>query len=429
MAPFGWTLAPWHRIFLASRNLWEVVGERGIDGKAADIAGRSVRQNCGMAPEDPLDFLPSAEAVADDLDNVVVRLDRYKSLTLPSLRALPSVRGWRTSDPRASERERSNLAIVATVYGAIDRLEDSRRTALEELFTFEDLGADLGDRQEAAGRHLGIGADAMRKSRQRILMRELAEEIYRGELAWCLDQLTAMIHNPSGTWYRILEIERTLVIDPRRPERQEWTARYVLRSCAPAHPIVVIPQGWSGSGSEEPGDLTVLSGQAPMHRAIDPEDDIFTHRFLRARPIQHGIATYHAYIFDLGLPVPPGQEVELAYHQVLTDDRQTFKPVIGASCIGHPEMRRISMRVSAPNVKSAHAYKIAPTSAVPPWDCAGALPASYAASGRSAGSEDVPRGADGFLTYERTSDLTGYRFEMWWGPFEGSGWAAVDSLS
>ena len=379
-----------------------------------------------MTPNDPLDFLPSAEAVAEDLENVVVHLARHRSLTLASLRALPSVRGWRTSDPRVSERERSNLAIVATAYRAIDRLEDSRRTALEELFTFEALGADLGDRQEAAGRHLGIGADAMRKSRQKTLMRELAEEIYRGELAWCLDQLTATIHNPSATWYRILEIERTLVIDPRQPARQEWTARYVLRSRTPAHPIVVIPQGWSGSGTEEPGDLTVLSGQAPTRISADVREDPFAHRFLGARPIQRGIDPYYAYIFDLGLPVPAGQEVELQYRQVLTDHRQTFKPVMGSSCIGHPDIRRIAMRASVPHVKSAHAYKIAPTGSIPPWDSAGALPASYVASGQVVESEDVARGADGLLTYERSADLSGHRFEMWWGPFEGPGWATID---
>jgi hypothetical protein len=356
-----------------------------------------------------LDALPTPEAVADDLEKIVSHLSRYKDLTLAALRSLPSVAAWRAGRDGLTERERSNLAIVASISAAVGRfLHDPSKQALEELFTFHRPDTDLGVRQEAAGDHLGITADAMRKGRQKGLLRDLADELFRGEMAWCLDQVA--VTASASAWYRVLEWERSLTVDPKKPTRQVWETRILLRCCTSAHPIYTTVQKWTGSGREDAKTVRILSGP-------QDEGDPFKHRLIAVRPEQRSVDAFTLYVFDLGHLVSPGQEVELRYRQVLTDEAGTLEPSIGFSTMIHPEARLVRLRASVPGVQEADAYVYdAPRSSAMLLD--GSPTAQTYALPNHADQEPVKIGRDseGYVTFKVTDDVPGRRYEIWWGP-------------
>jgi hypothetical protein len=369
-----------------------------------------IGQNLGMTNASTLDALPTPEAVADDLEKIVSNLGRYKNLTLAALRSLPSIRAWGVGRDGFTERERSNLAIVAAISSAVDRfLHDPGKQALEELFTFQHPGTDLGARQDAAGVHLGITGDGMRKGRQKALLRDLGDELFRGEVAWCLDQVAATADAQAGTWYRVLEWERSLTVDPKKPTRQVWDTRILLRCRTPAHPIYTTVQKWTGQETEDAKTVTILSGP-------QDKDDPFRHRLLAVRPEQRAVDAFTLYVFDLGHLVVPDQEIELRYRQVLTDAAGTSKPMVGFSTLIHPEARLVRLRASVPEIDEADVYVFrVPGNSAVPLDGGPTAQTYRLPSYSDQAPQKIKRGNDGYLTYEIAENVPGGRYELWWG--------------
>jgi hypothetical protein len=138
---------------------------------------------------DPFDVLPMPQEVADELRQIVHNLDRWEALPLRSLRALPSVRSWIPHSAKRKHYEgqpamqRSNAAVHQRIEEAMTRtILQEDKDALGSLFTFDDLTLSLTVRYERAARHRGVEAESFRKETEKILLRELAGEMYRWEL-------------------------------------------------------------------------------------------------------------------------------------------------------------------------------------------------------------------------------------------------------
>ncbi len=357
-----------------------------------------------------LDTLPDPPAIADDLERIADNLDRWKSLSLSSLRALPTIRFWAPLPELGElpERQRSNEAIQFAITGATEQFQyEDEDKALDELLDFKHPMRTLGERQEQAAELLSKSAESIRKSLQRKLLEKLANEMFRVELAWCVDQISAVTRG-SELWYRMIEFERTVLIDPDDPRVQLWTTRILLRCKHPAQPIVLVPQGWSGSG-EEPGELRVLSGPQKDH-------DPFRHRLLHVRPEHRSPKPFLLYIFDLGHFVGEGRTVELKYEQRLVDVGETFYPMIGLTTAPHPDLELIRFRVSDPDKSSEQAtgYELKSAGHSEGSEAPGVLVHGYNTPCYVLNEQPIQRDEDGYFTLEVRHPTHENRYELWW---------------
>jgi hypothetical protein len=198
------------------------------------------------------DAYPTPETLTDDLQKIVRDLDRWPNLPLAALRALPSIHLWNppqgfdTRYDDKSARDRSNLAIRQRIGEATARLAiEADREALSCLFTFNKPKLGVGKRQEGAAGHRETTEGSFRKSGERVLLGELANEMFRGEMAWTTRQLEPVSDLPSAlsvnAWCRWVEFERSLEIDEKDIAIQRWTTRIVMRCVKPDHPFFVLP--------------------------------------------------------------------------------------------------------------------------------------------------------------------------------------------
>jgi hypothetical protein len=308
---------------------------------------------------DDFDAYPTPETLTDDLEKIVHGLDRWPNLPLAALRALPSVRLWNpppgldTRYEDKSARDRSNLAILQRIGEAIGRLAlEADREALSCLFAFKTPKLGVGQRQKEAAPHRETTAGSFRKSGERILLEELADEMFRGEMAWTTRQLEPVSGLANGlsvnAWCRWTEFERLVEIGEENLANQRWTTRIVMRCVRPDHPFLVIPQRWSGGGDTEPGKVRILSGPK--------EGEPFRHTLLSVRPESEATDTYNLYIWDLGAPVFVGDIVILHYEQTLTDSEGIFQPMIGFGTERHPDLTKVVLGAKIPEQLASHVY-------------------------------------------------------------------------
>jgi len=363
---------------------------------------------------DDFDAYPTPETLTDDLQKIVHGLDRWPNLPLAAMRVLPSVRLWNPPqglDARyddKSARDRSNLAIRQRVGEAIGRLAlEADQEALSCLFTFNTPKLGVGQRQEKAAAHREATTGSFRKSGERILLGELADEMFRGEMAWTMRQLEPVSDLPNGlsinAWCRWIEFERSVEIDEQHFAIQRWTTRIVMRVVKPDHPFLVVPQLWSGGGDTEPGKVTILSGPT--------EGEPFQHALLCVRPESEATDAYNLYAWDLGAPVFVGDTVTLHYKQTLTDSDGVFQPIIGFGTERHPELTKIMLRAKIPERLAPHAYTkhlmissdLSASSYVP--SVARAITPS----------KSVKRDEEGFFTYTPQEVVPSTIYELHWG--------------
>jgi hypothetical protein len=148
---------------------------------------------------DPFDVVPTSLDVEGDLKQIVHDLKRWEGLPLYALRALPSVRSW--TPPSAARaryegepaRRGSSAAIRQRIEEAITRtvLEEDWQ-ALASIFTFDDPTLTLTKRQVEAAGYRGVEPESFRKDTEKVLLRELAEEMYRWELEQALCQTQSL---------------------------------------------------------------------------------------------------------------------------------------------------------------------------------------------------------------------------------------------
>lgn len=137
------------------------------------------------------DVVPTPLEVEADLKQIVHNLKRWEALPLRALRALPSVRFWipppaeQAHPEEQSVRAVSNAAIRQRIEEAIARtaLKEDQKT-LASLFTFADPANKVKVRHEAAAKHQGVTTETFRKYSEPKLLRQFAEELFRGELEW-----------------------------------------------------------------------------------------------------------------------------------------------------------------------------------------------------------------------------------------------------
>lgn len=354
--------------------------------------------------------LPSPTAVLEDLVRLNENLARWKSIELPALQSLPSVQPPRLGNLPTTNSD--NLAVSAIVRSAADRLpHEPDQRAAAALLDFHKPDRQIGERRDAAAKELGNpgGGDSFRKGQERQLLRAIADEIYRGELNWSTDRLEEWQRSP--TWFRMLEFERSLFVDPSRPTVQQWTTRIKLKAVASAHPLYVTWADWSGTGPE-PGEVDILSG---------PKDGPHRHQLLRVRPASPGLSAMTVYVFDLGTWTARGQELELRYRQELEDRAGTFRAMIGCGTVAHPDIERITLRAKVPDAETAVAFclKLDGTD----------LPANpYAAAPVAKTMErKIKRDRFGYFHFDLKSPRPSSRYELWWSDDHGySGFDLVD---
>ena len=357
--------------------------------------------------------IPSPTAVFDDLVRLNENLTRWQSIELPALQSLPSVQPPMVGNTPASNGD--NLSVSGLVRVAAGQLAHRPdRKAAAALLDFGKPNRPIGERRDAAAEALGSpgGGDSFRKGQERQLLRALADEIYRGELTWSMARLEEFQRSP--TWFRLIEFERSLFVDPANPGKQEWTTRIKLRAAASAHPLYVTWADWSGTGSE-PGNVKILSG---------PKDGPHRHQLLRVRPAAPGLSAMTVYVFDLGTWTARGQEVELRYRQELEDLAGTFRAMIGCGTVAHPDIERITLRANVPDVKAAVGFGLQ----LDGTD----LPANpYAAAPIAKTMErEVARDRSGYFHLDVKNPRPSSRYELWWSLDHGySGFDLVEPES
>jgi hypothetical protein len=150
---------------------------------------------------DPFDLLPTPLDVEGDLNQIVHNLKRWEALPLHGLRALPSVRSL-TPPPADHARyegqpaRRTNAAIRQRIEEATERtVLEGDQEALASLFTFHEPKRLLKTRQEEAATYRDVESESFRKENEKILLRALAEEMYRWELEQALCQVQFLSQN------------------------------------------------------------------------------------------------------------------------------------------------------------------------------------------------------------------------------------------
>jgi len=142
-----------------------------------------------------VDTSPTPKDVAADLKLIVHELRRWKRLPLPAVRGLPSIRFWQPPEQvrtrySGEPNELICAAIVQRINEAITKMEsDESQQALACIFTFRDPKREMKDRHRDAAEHYGVDPESFRTSSEKILLRELAEELFRSELKWAEDHL------------------------------------------------------------------------------------------------------------------------------------------------------------------------------------------------------------------------------------------------
>lgn len=369
------------------------------------------------------DDLPTPRVLVDDLEKILHDFARYEGLPLLALRALPSVQLWHASrigrlETRNSaefpspldEQKRSNRAINVRIGEAIARMAiQEEGDALGELFDFGDIKLSLTKRYEAAAKHLGCSAENVRKVLEPKLLVTLADEMFRGELAWALRQLQP-VGAPSGhlsvnAWGRLIELERSVILDEDDPRKQLWTSRLLIRCVKPDQPFWLVSSHWTGSGKMDDvfDNVTTLSGP-------QDGDARFRHRLLSVRPESDSADAYLLYLWDLGAPVFVGEDVELCWQQKFIDEKGTFKSFIGFGTEVHPELNKLRFRVKASpqSISEARGKQLTVQNGM----LVGSYPSQVA---RIAVDEPIKaRDLEGYFTYEPSEIVTGVRYELWW---------------
>ncbi len=362
--------------------------------------------------------LPTPMVLASDLERVVHGLDRYQGLELLALRALPSVQLWQPSSSRPrlqttsgievdalTQRGTSNLALRVRICEAIGRIPLTKESdALTALFSFENPKLGIGERQTSAAKALGISQNGVKKGREEKLLHTLADEMFRGELAWAISQFqpTGVPQGiyPVNPWFELQAFHRSVVIDKDAPHEQTWTTHNIGRAIMPAQPYLVTPVNWSGTG-KEPGELSILSGP-------QDEADPFKHKLLDVRPESASLYAWNLYIWDLRSPVFAGDEVDLHWQQKLIDLGATFLPYVGVATDSYPALKKISLRAKVPATRAWGKQLI---------NESGFAQSPYSSPiARSDGSPVVKleRDKEGYFTYEPQEILPGMTYELRW---------------
>jgi len=146
-----------------------------------------------------VDTSPTPKDLADDLKQIVHQLERWERLPLPSLRALPSIRLWTPPSPGVAAHYAGapNRAICAAItqriMEAIEAVElQEDRESLTSILTFDEPKLTLKERHEKAAKQRDVGTESFRTSSERVLLRELAEEIVRGEFMWTANEIATL---------------------------------------------------------------------------------------------------------------------------------------------------------------------------------------------------------------------------------------------
>jgi hypothetical protein len=298
------------------------------------------------------DDLPHTDDVAADLALLVHSLERFPALRLSGLGALPSVRDWRPPEhsKQHSEQERRALAVAHIVTNAIKSYphEDEKR-ALGRLFTFGHLERPVQERQNDAAKAVGLkSGDSFRKSREPVILRALADNIYRHELLHGLSRYDSILDSArmGATWWRTVEFDWAVTITAERPNEQLWQFCHILRCMTSVSlPMFTIILPWTGTGPHKPETVKALSGPSPE----DSEAE-FAHTLLRIRPVLPGVSHRRemAYIWDLGAPLTEGEEIELNFTQEFVDTADTFIPAIECYTRADTIVRSFRLRANLP---------------------------------------------------------------------------------
>lgn len=141
------------------------------------------------------DNFPARQDIAADLKKIVGELDHWQRLSLPSLRALPSIRFWQ-APKNVQARHASNpnrltcLAIARRVNEAIGSMGSSKeQRALTSILDFTESPPGVKKRREAAAKNCGVKPESFRTGSEKKLLLILADEMLRGELAWAVNHL------------------------------------------------------------------------------------------------------------------------------------------------------------------------------------------------------------------------------------------------
>jgi hypothetical protein len=285
---------------------------------------------------------------------------------------------------------------------------DPDRRALAGLFAFIDPTLSVKDRQEAAICKLDVKIDSFRHGGERKLLRDLADEMFRGELGWTSAQIeaTRAEHGVAtlNRWCDELEFHRSVVFSETDSGEQTWATEIVLRCVRPEIPIFVAPQKWSGSGTEETIDtVEVLSGQ------VESKPAKLRHRLLTIRPESDAGSGYTLYIWDLGEALRVGAEQTLSYTQRLRDSGSgTFQRFIGVGTAPHRQMRRIRLQAKAPDAHKAYIKTLELRTEV----TVGAYSSQVAT--QVGALIPVDRDPEGFFTADITDITHGLSYELHW---------------
>lgn len=393
----------------------------GMAWKAPEPAGLQWGQLRGYAPRyDPygmeLDDLPTPVDVASDLMTLVHSLKRFRVLRLPYLEALPSVRSWRPlgQSEQHSGADWRTLAIESCLGDVLQALpQDTERLALEKLITLGDLDRDLKDRQDDAAAVLGASdGDSFRKSREKLLLEAFAVQVYRHELLSVVHAYKSLLdpYRMGTSWWRTLEEERAVTITAERPSEQLWEYRNLLRCMVPvAQPIYIALLPWTGSGPHKIDTVTVLSGPQRDDSFVE-----FSHRLLSIRrETPSARMGAMAYIWDLGVPLGVGDEVEIRFTQILVDHESTFRPHIGLFTREDTITRRICLRACVPPDMAVNPR--GEMNRTPDWHRLYQIPQREWSPPVEMIRFDGPD-SDGFFVYEPASILPGHDYTLSFGP-------------
>ncbi len=362
------------------------------------------------------DLLPTPEVLADDLKEIVHKLAEWKSRPLLALRSLPSVRFARASDVGPHQGPPSNGVIPQRVGAAVSRLADARKQeALRALFTWNDLACPVGERLKKAAATLGVQYDTFRKGAEADLLEALASEMFRGELAWAIYQFEPMASIPGdwgvSSWYELIELERSLVIDGDDSRKQTWTTRMRMRCVKHDLPLLVTSQRWTGGGtdkaSREPGKITILPGTLPTRGSPRRPEA----KLMDCRRYSDNELSFYVYLWNLAEIRPVGEEFEHSWQQELIDEVGSFRPYIGFGTESFPTTTRIRLRVKLPYVNANVLGRHLTTRN-------GSVSSTYAGAALTAGSAPIPikqTDSEGYYTYEPEEVIYPDVYEIWWG--------------
>jgi hypothetical protein len=358
------------------------------------------------------ELLPTPDVLANDLKEIVHKLDEWESLPLLALRLLPSVRFSGAKNQSAS----SNGVIPMRIGDAISGLADTQKQeALWALFDWDKPTSGVGVRQVEASNALDMKHETFRKEAETRLLITLAAEIFRGELAWATHQFEPSPNNLGdwsvNSWHDLLEFERSIVIDGRDPRKQTWTTRMRMRCVKHDLPLLVTSQRWSGGGeddsSREPGEITVPSNNQTRSGST-PSSKV---SLLDCRKYSDDEFGFYLYLWSLGKIRPVGEEFEHSWQQVLIDKAGGFKPYIGFGTGSFPTIRKVCLRLKLPagahvNVEGRHLKRRGE-------------PVSSAYTGPTLVMAEpaipIAKGADGYFTYDPPQVIYPDAYELWWG--------------